>query len=140
MIINVASINCCSCSIVETSMIKGEEKTAQTIQVSIRSKMENADDHTKKYQDSCSAKMRRQRSVKNFDLHRVTELIREIILEERPHFRYQLNKSSKDAAREKWNDLHGDTYIFDSAEQFLCVETERLQDALDNLNSVESKV
>lgn len=128
------------CSIVETSMIKGEEKTAQTIQVSIRSKMENADDHTKKYQDSCSAKMRRQRSVKNFDLRRVTELLRDIILEERPHFRYQLNKSSKDAAREKWSDLHGDTYIFDSAEQFLCVETERLRDALDNITSVESKV
>ena len=121
-------------------MIKGEEKTAQTLQVSIRSKMENADDDTKKYQDSCSAKMRRQRSVKNIDLRRVTELIREIILDERPHFRYQLNKSAKEAAKEKWIDLHGDSYIFDSAEQFLCVETERLREALDSINSIETKI
>lgn len=126
------------CSVIETSMIKGEEKTAQTIQVSIRSKMENADDDTKKYQDSCSGKMKRQGSVKKLDLKRVAELIREIISNEKPHFRYQLNKSSKDVAKEKWTDIHGDSNIFDAAEKYLCVETERLREVLDNLNSPET--
>lgn len=129
-----------SCSIIETSMIKGEEKTAQTLQVSIRSKMENTDDDTKKYQDSISGKMRRQGSVKKIDLRRVAELIRVALVEERPHFRYQLNKSSKDAAKEKWVDVHGDSNIFDSAEQFLCVETERLREALDNINTDKTKI
>ena len=129
-----------SCSIIETSMIKGEEKTAQTLQVSIRSKMENADDDTKRYQDSFSGKMRRQGSVKKLDLGRVAELIRDAIVEERPHLRYQLNKSSKDAAREKWTDVHGNSNMFDSAEQYLCVETERLREALDNINSAETKM
>ena len=115
-------------------MIKGEEKTALTLQVSIRSKMQNAHEDTKKYQDSLSGKMRRQGSVKRLDLTRVAELIREIILEERPHFRYQLNKSSRDAAREKWVDMHGDSYVLDSAEKRLCVETDRLREALENLN------
>ena len=129
-----------SCSIIETSMIKGEEKTAQTLQVSIRSKMENADDDTKKYQDSFPGKMRRKGSVKKLDLGRVAELIRDAIVAERPHLRYQLNKSSKDAAREKWTDVHGDSNMFDSAEQYLCVETERLREVLDNINSAETKV
>lgn len=129
-----------SCSIIETNMIKGEEKTAPTLQVSIRSKMENADDDTKKYQDSFPGKMRRQGSVKKLDLRRVAELIRDAIVEERPHFRYQLSKSSKDAAREKWIDVHGDSNMFDSAEQYLCIETERLREALDNINSAETKI
>lgn len=128
------------CTIIETSMCKGEEKTAQTLQVSIRSKMENADDDTKKYQDSCSGKMRRQGSVKKLDLRRLAQLIEEVIIEEKPHFRYQLNKSAKEAARDKWTDVHGDSNIFDAAEKYLCVETERLKEALDNLNSVDTNV
>ena len=129
-----------SCSIIETSMIKGEEKTAQTIQVSIRSKMENADDETKKYQDSCSGKMRRQGSVKKLDLKKVAELLREVLIDEKPHFRYQLSRSSKDAAREKWTDVHGDSNIFDAAEKYLCIETDRLREVLDNLNNVETNI
>lgn len=129
-----------SCSMIETNLIKGEEKTAQTIQVSIGSKMENADDDTKKYQDSCSGKMRRQGSVKKLDLKRVSQLIREVIVDEKPHFRYQLSKSSKDAAKDKWTDVHGDSNIFDAAEKYLRVETERLKEVLDNLNSVETKI
>ncbi|KAM7451061.1 Retinol dehydrogenase 8 [Porites harrisoni] len=128
------------CSIIETSMIKGEEKTAQTIQVSIRSKMENADDETKKYQDSCSGKMRRQGSVKKLDLKKVAELLREVLIDEKPHFRYQLSRSSKDAAREKWTDVHGDSNIFDAAEKYLCIETDRLREVLDNLNNVETNI
>ena len=120
-------------------MIKGEEKTAQTIQVSICSKMENADDDTKRYQDSCSGKMRRQGSVKKIDLKRVAQLIEEIIIDEKPHFRYQLNKSAKEAAKDKWTDVHGDSNIFDAAEKYLCVETERLREVLDNLNSAETR-
>ncbi|KAJ7381316.1 Retinol dehydrogenase 8 [Desmophyllum pertusum] len=110
------------CSIIETSMIKGEEKTAQTLQVSIRSKMENTDDDTKKYQDSISGKMRRQGSVKKIDLRRVAELIRVALVEERPHFRYQLNKSSKDAAKEKWVDVHGDSNILTLLNNFCALK------------------
>ena len=120
-------------------MIKGEEKTAQTLEVSIHSKMENADDDTKRYQDSCSGKMRGRGSVKKLDLNRVAQLIEEVILEERPHFRYQLNKSAKEAAKEKWTDIQGDSNIFDAAEKYLCVETERLRDVLDSLNN-ETKI
>lgn len=123
------------CSIIETSMIKGEEKTAQTLEVSIHSKMENADDDTKKHQDSCLGKMRRQGSVKKLNLKRVAQFIEEVIVEERPHFRYQLNKSAKEAAKDKWTDIHGDSNIFDAAEKYLCVETERVKEVLDSLNS-----
>ena len=39
-----------SFSILETTLLKGEEKTAQTLQVSIRSKMGLTDDSTRKIQ------------------------------------------------------------------------------------------
>lgn len=124
------------CSIIETSMIKGEERTAQALQVSIRSKMEYADDDTKRYQDACSGKMRRCGSVKKLDLKKLAHFIQEVIVEERPHFRYQFNKRAKEAAKDKWRDIHGDSNIFDAAEKYLCVETERLREVLDNLNNV----
>lgn len=118
--------NVSSTSIIETSLIKGEEQTAQTLEVSIGSKMENADDDTIKYQDMLPGKLKRQGSIKKMNTSRVASTIRQVLLEEKPHFRYQLNKSCKETAREKWKDTQGDKYILDAAEQYLYVETERV--------------
>ncbi|KXJ20429.1 Retinol dehydrogenase 8 [Exaiptasia diaphana] len=113
-------------SIIETSMVKGEEQTAQTLEVSIGSKMENADDDTIKFQDSLPGKLKRQGSIKKMNSSRVAATLRHILLDEKPHFRYQLNKSCREAAKEKWKDTDGDTYILDAAERYLYVETERI--------------
>jgi hypothetical protein len=113
-------------------MVKGEEQTAQTLEISIRSKMENADDDTMKYQDSLPGKLKRQGSLKTLNISRVAGTIRQILLDEKPHFRYQLNKSCREAAREKWKDTHGDSYILDAAERHLYVETERVQEAYNH--------
>jgi len=107
-------------------MIKGEDQTAQTLQVSIGSKMENADDDTIKFQDLLPGKLKRQGSIKKMNTSRVAATIRHILLDDKPHFRYQLNKSCREAAKEKWKDTHGDTYILDAAERHLYVETERV--------------
>ena len=122
-----------SFSILETTLLKGEEKTAQTLQVSIRSKMGLTDDSTRKIQESFSTKMKRQGSVKKINHRRVSDSIRDVLLADRPHFRYQLNRASKEAAREKWHDVHGDDYVSQAAEKYLCVETERLQAELNHI-------
>lgn len=121
-----------SASIIETSMVKGEDQTAQTLQVSIGSKMENADEDTIKYQDSVPGKLKRQGSLKKMNISRVVTTMRQIMLDEKPHFRYQLNKSCREAAREKWKDTQGDSYILDTAERHLYVETERVQEAYNH--------
>ena len=124
-----------STSVIETSMVKGEENTAQTLQVSIGSKVDCTDETTRKYQESFSSKLSRQGSVKKLNPSRVARTIREALTNEKPCFRYQLNRSSKVAARDKWVDVHGDSYVLDAAEKYLYVETERLKEALDHINS-----
>ena len=77
--------------------------------------------------------MKRQGSVKKINYRRVSDLIKIILLSERPHFRYQVNRASKEAAREKWIDINGDDYVSQAAEKYLCVETERLQAKLNHI-------
>ena len=97
--------------------------------------MENADEATLKYQDSLPGKLKRQGSLKKMNISRVVSTMRQIMFDEKPHFRYQLNKSCREAANEKWKDPQGDSYILDTAERHLYVETQRVQEAYNHSNT-----
>ena len=78
------------------------------------------DGDTVDYYENFNVRLKKNRSsVKKPNPMKLADIVRDILLTSKPHFRYQINRVCREAARQKLIDESGDSYIEEAAEKYL---------------------
>jgi hypothetical protein len=84
------------------------------------------DGDTVDYYENFNARLKKNRSsVKKPNPIKLADVVKDILLTSKPHFRYQINRVCKEAARQKLIDESGDSYIEEAAEKYLLPHAKR---------------
>lgn len=104
----------------ETSLSNESDKNAKAIRLAMESDTSALDGDTVDYYENFNSLLKKNRSsVKKPNPVKLGDTIKDILLNPRPHFRYQINRVCKEAVRQKFTDESGDSFIEEAAEKYL---------------------
>ena len=109
-----------SVSILETSLSNESDKNAKAIRLAMENDTSVLDGTTVDYYENFNIRLKRSRaSVKKPNPVKLVDVVRNILLSPKPHFRYQINRVCKEAVRSKLTDESGDVFIEEIAQKYL---------------------
>jgi hypothetical protein len=107
-------------SILETSLSNESDKNAKAIRLAMENDTSALDGDTADYYENFNNRLKKNRSsVKKPNPMKLGDTVKDILLTSKPHFRYQINRVCKEAARQKLTDKSGDSFIEEAAEKYL---------------------
>lgn len=107
-------------SILETSISNESDKNAKAIRLAMENDTSALDGDTVHYYENFNVRLKRSReSMKKPNPVKLADVVKNILLSPKPHFRYQINRVCKEAVQNKLTDKSGDTFIEETAQKYL---------------------